>query len=65
MVILDPQNNESEVKTDAAGRVTLGTLKPGLYSIRAKWVAAEPGKQGDQEYLQVNHYCTLALRVAK
>jgi uncharacterized GH25 family protein len=65
VVILDPQNNESEVKTDEAGRVKLGTLKPGLYSIRAKWTVAEAGKEGDKEYPQVNHYCTLALRVAK
>jgi uncharacterized GH25 family protein len=65
VVILDPENNESEVKTDESGRVKLGALKPGLYSIRAKWVAAEPGKLEGKEYPQVNHYCTLALRVAK
>jgi uncharacterized GH25 family protein len=63
VVILDPAGKETEAKTDAAGRVELIAAKPGLYSIRAKWVVMEAGKQGDKEYPQVNHYTTLALRV--
>ena len=63
VVILDPAANETEVKTDEAGRIELAAAKPGIYSIRAKWVVAESGKEGDKEYAQVNHYCTLALNV--
>jgi len=63
IVILDPAGNETQAKTDDAGRFQLDAAKPGLYSIRAKWVVMEPGKQADKEYPQVNHYCTLALRV--
>jgi hypothetical protein len=63
VVILDPASNETEAKTDKEGRVDLAASKPGLYSIRAKWVVMEAGKQGDKEYPQVNHYSTLALRV--
>jgi hypothetical protein len=64
VVILDPATEETTTKTDAAGLVKLKGLKAGLYSIRAKWVVMEAGKEGDKEYPQVNHYSTLALRVA-
>ena len=63
IVILDPAGNETKVNADDAGRFQLAGATPGLYSIRAKWVVMEPGKQGDKEYPQVNHYSTLALRV--
>lgn len=62
-VIFDPTSAETKGTTVEAGRITLPAGKPGLYSIRAKWVVKEAGKLGDQEYPQVNHYCTLALRV--
>jgi hypothetical protein len=62
-VIFDPTAVETKGNTDEAGRIALPAAKPGLYSIRAKWVVKEAGKQGDQEYPQVNHYSTLALRV--
>lgn len=65
IVIFDPTAAETTTKTDEAGRVALAASRPGLYSIRAKWVVAEAGKDGDQEYPQVNHYSTLALRVGK
>ncbi|MEX2172791.1 MAG: DUF4198 domain-containing protein [Pirellulaceae bacterium] len=63
VVVLDPEGNESTAKTDEAGRVSIAGSKPGVYSIRAKWTLAEAGKEGDKAYPQVNHYCTLALRV--
>jgi uncharacterized GH25 family protein len=63
VVIFDPTAVETKCNTDEAGRIALPAGKPGLYSIRAKWVVKEAGKQGDQEYPQVNHYSTLALRV--
>lgn len=63
LVIHDPAANQTEVKSDENGRVELQTAKPGLYSVRAKWVVEEKGKEGDKEYAQVNNYCTLALRV--
>lgn len=63
VVIFDPTAKEIDAKTDAAGRIELATGKPGLYSIRAKWVVAEAGKEGDKEYPQVFHYSTLALRI--
>ncbi len=63
VIVLDPEGNESTVKTDAQGKLALAGSKPGLYSIRAKWTLAEAGKEGDKEYPQVNHYSTLALRV--
>ncbi len=62
-VIFDPTAAETKGTTDEAGRIHLGVAKPGLYSIRAKWIVKEAGKEGDQEYPQVNHYSTLALRV--
>jgi hypothetical protein len=62
-VIVDPAGDETEAKTDEAGRAQLAAAKPGLYSIRAKWVVIEAGKQDGKEYPQANHYCTLALRV--
>jgi hypothetical protein len=62
LIVLDPESNESTVKTDAQGRVAIAG-KPGLYSIRAKWTLAEAGTEGDKEYPQVTHYSTLALRV--
>ena len=63
VVIFDPTAKEIEAKTDEAGRVALDTAKPGLYSIRAKWVVLQAGKDGDKEYPQINNYCTVALRV--
>lgn len=65
VVIHDPSSNQTEAKSDEKGRVELITAKPGLYSVRAKWVVEEKGKEGEKEYTQVNNYCTLALRVAK
>jgi uncharacterized GH25 family protein len=63
VVIFDPTAKQIDAKTDEAGRVELDTAKPGLYSIRAKWVVMQAGKDGDKEYPQINNYCTLALRV--
>lgn len=63
VVVFDPTANEATTKTDAAGKMELPAAKPGLYSIRAKWIVPEAGKQGDKEYAQVNHYTTLVLRV--
>ena len=63
IVIFDPTAAQTDLKTDDAGRCSLAALKPGLYSIRAKWVVKEAGKEGDKEYPQVNYYSTLALRV--
>ncbi len=64
VVILDPTSAETQAKTDSAGRIPLPpTTKAGLYSIRAKWVVNTPGKDGDKEFPQSNHYTTLALRV--
>jgi hypothetical protein len=65
VVVLDPEGNESDLKTDAAGRVSLATGQPGIYAIRAKWTIDEKGKEGDKDYPQITHYSTLALRVAK
>jgi len=63
LVLHDPAAKQTEAKTDEKGRVELVTAKPGLYSVRAKWVVEEKGKEGEKEYAQVNNYCTLALRV--
>lgn len=63
VVIREPDAADVNAKTDEAGRLPLTTTKPGLYSIRAKWVVKETGKEGDKEFSQVNHYSTLALRV--
>lgn len=63
VVILDPTAAETKVKADASGKLQLDNLKPGLYSIRAKWVVMEKGTLGDKDYPQINHYSTLALRV--
>ncbi|MDX1947831.1 MAG: DUF4198 domain-containing protein [Pirellulaceae bacterium] len=63
VVVLDGDGNETDHKTAADGRVKIAGAKPGLYSIRAKWVVMEAGKDGDQEYPQVSNYCTLALRM--
>lgn len=65
VVILDPSGTQIDATTDEAGRFSIESAKPGLYSIRAKWVVKESGKLGDQDYPQVNHYSTLALRVPK
>jgi uncharacterized GH25 family protein len=64
VVIFDPTAQQIDAKTDEAGKIQLDTTKAGLYSIRAKWVVAEAGKEGDKEYPQVNHYSTLALRIS-
>jgi len=64
IVIFSPTAVQTDAKTDAEGRVALPpTTRAGLYSIRAKSVVNTPGKDGDKEYPQVNHYTTLALRV--
>jgi uncharacterized GH25 family protein len=62
VIVLDPAAVETKSITNEAGRIDLAAARPGLYSIRAKWVVKEAGKVGDEEYPQVNHYCTLALR---
>ena len=63
VIILDPTGAETTAKADASGKLKLVALRPGLYSIRAKWVVEEAGKLAEQAYPQVNHYSTLALRV--
>jgi hypothetical protein len=63
VVVFDPVAAETTAKTDAEGRFELPAKRPGLYSIRAKWVVTEAGEQDGKEYPQVFHYSTLALRV--
>jgi uncharacterized GH25 family protein len=63
VVLLDPEGNEQTKKTDESGKVTVDGTKPGLHSIRAKWVVEKAGEHEGKKYAQVNHYSTLALRV--
>jgi uncharacterized GH25 family protein len=63
VVIFDSVAAETTAKADEDGRLEMPITRPGLYSIRAKWVVKEAGKLGDQEFPQTNHYSTLALRV--
>ncbi len=63
VVIFDPTAAQTDAKADEAGKLSLTAARPGLYSIRAKWVVKQAGKEGDKEYPQVNYYGTLALRV--
>ncbi|MCI0359816.1 MAG: DUF3386 family protein [Planctomycetaceae bacterium] len=63
VVVLDPEGNESTSKTNAEGRLSLPSSKPGLYSIRAKWTIEKSGTEDGKAYPQVVHYSTLALRV--
>jgi hypothetical protein len=63
VVLLDPEGNEQTKKTDESGKVTVEGAKPGLHSIRAKWVVKQDGEHEGKKYSQVNHYSTLALRV--
>jgi len=64
VVVVDPSGKEHDaVKTDDAGRVAVDLSKPGLYSIRAKWVEEKNGQQGDKSFSKANHYSTLTLRV--
>ena len=61
VVIASPAGGDEKVKTDAAGKVSFTTTKPGVYAIRAKWVDAVAGAKGDEKYDVQSHYCTLAL----
>ncbi|HUE69313.1 MAG TPA: DUF3386 family protein [Pirellulaceae bacterium] len=63
IVAFDATGDQHDLKTDDHGVAKLPLGKPGLYSIRAKWVSEESGKDGDKEYEHANHYCTLALNV--
>ena len=64
VIVIDPAGKEHDaVKTDEGGRVAVAMSKPGLYSIRAKWVADEKGREGDKSFEKANHYSTLTLRV--
>ena len=63
VVIASPAGGEEKVKTDATGKVTFTTTKPGVYGIRAKWVNAAAGEKADQKYDSESHYCTLALAI--
>lgn len=63
IVAFDADGGQHDLKTDDEGVAKLPLGKPGLYSIRAKWVTDESGKDGDKEYKQASHYSTLALRI--
>ena len=63
IVAFDAAGNQHDLKTDGQGIAKLPLGKNGLYSIRAKWVTEESGKEGDKEYKQANYYSTLALNV--
>jgi uncharacterized GH25 family protein len=64
VVVIDPAGKEFDaVKTDDAGIAKIDLTKPGLYSIRAKWVVEAKGEEDGKTYEKANHYSTLALRV--
>jgi hypothetical protein len=63
IVAFDAAGGQHDLKTDEHGVAKLPLGKPGLHSIRAKWVTEESGRDGDKEYKQANHYSTLALNV--
>jgi uncharacterized GH25 family protein len=64
VTVVDPAGKEHDpLKTDENGKVTFDLSKPGLYSIRAKWVVDEKGQEGDKSFEKANHYSTLTLRV--
>ena len=65
MTVVDPSGKEHDaIKTDDSGKVTFDLSKPGLYSIRAKWVVDAKGQEGEKSYEKANHYSTLTLRIA-
>lgn len=64
VTVVDPSGKEHDViKTDDNGKVAFDLSKPGLYSIRAKWVVDEKGQEGERTFEKANHYSTLTLRV--
>ncbi len=58
-----PGGEEEKFTTDDKGLVKVALDKPGIYSIRAKWVVEEKGSQDGKDYAKANHYSTLSLRV--
>jgi len=64
VVVVDTTGKQHEaVKTDDSGRATIDLSKPGLYSIRAKWVEDKKGEHDGKTFEKANHYSTLTLRV--
>jgi uncharacterized GH25 family protein len=64
VVVVNPAGKQLEaVKTDDGGVAAIDLSRPGLYSIRAKWVVDAKGEEGGKAYEKANHYSTLALRV--
>lgn len=64
VTVVDPSGAEHDaVKTGENGKVTFDLSKPGLYSIRAKWVVDEKGEENGKSFEKANHYSTLTLRV--
>ncbi len=64
VTVVDPSGKDHDpIKTGDDGRITFDLSKPGLYSIRAKWVVDEKGQEGDKKFEKANHYSTLTLRV--
>eukprot|EP00913_Durusdinium_trenchii_P028324 g26552.t1 len=52
-----------DAATDKAGTVSFAIGKPGMYSIRARFVEKKTGESKGKKYDTIRHYATLALRV--
>jgi uncharacterized GH25 family protein len=65
VVVVGPDGNAHELKTDAAGKVEIDAAA-GRYAIRAGHIeAARSGERDGKKYAQTWHYATLVLDVPK
>jgi len=65
VIVINPAGKESELKTDAEGKVAVKVSESGRYAVRAAHLETDKsGTRGDKKYAQTWHYCTLLVDVA-
>jgi len=65
VTVIAPNADKTEtLKTDVQGEFAVANIKPGLYGLRARHIAARSGEQEGKKYEEVRSYATLVMNLA-
>src|SRR5262249_2415905 len=64
LIVIGPNNDEQELKLDAAGSARIDQASPGEYAVRARQTVKTPAERDGKKKDEVRHYPTPPLKWA-
>lgn len=65
VIVLQPGDKSSTVKTDNEGRVKVPVAAEGWYGLRSRNIESKAGDHGGKKYDEIRHYTTVVFKAAQ